>query len=324
MNVERMVSLYLLRCASQEGVDRDDVPPELCLPRNFFENASDQQTADSIPQLVATLVRMTNNGQFAFNAGRNIHPCLLGPAGLAATYAPTLADLFKTFAELGGHNSRWGRLIQKPDRSSTVWSLDLNKVNELEHRRQTAVMWATTMVSFGRLVIGERFHATRIGLQEELSFDRSTLEDYFRCPLTMGAEQNDIEIDNLFLLTQSRISDPHLFDQLVFSATALKKRHDGVSTVEAVDEIISRGFFDLESVAAEIGITERTVQRRLKDEQTTFQGRLDVVRLKLAEIYLPVPGLTVEEIAARLGFSGDKAFRTAYRRWTGRSPRETE
>ncbi len=85
---------------------------------------------------------------------------------------------------------------------------------------------------------------------------------------------------------------------------------------------IHQGVFDLPDVARVLALTERTLQRRLSKEQTTFQYQLDSVREEMAEAYLRLPSLTVEEIAIRLGFNGDKAFRTAYRRWTGRSPRE--
>ena len=75
-------------------------------------------------------------------------------------------------------------------------------------------------------------------------------------------------------------------------------------------------------VAAALGMSERTLRRRLAAEGLHFQHLLDDVRASLATAMLAGAGtLPVEEIALRLGYAGATSFIHAHRRWTGRTPR---
>ena len=76
----------------------------------------------------------------------------------------------------------------------------------------------------------------------------------------------------------------------------------------------------MEEVAQALHTTSRTLRRRLEDEGTSFQGVLNTVRSDLAKQYLAATRLSSEEIAAALGFSDAANFRSAFRKWTGRSP----
>lgn len=73
-------------------------------------------------------------------------------------------------------------------------------------------------------------------------------------------------------------------------------------------------------VAAELGLSLRTLHRRLSAEGASFQRLLDEVRSSVAIEYLTNTGMAVEEIGDRLGFADASNFRKAFRRWTGRSP----
>jgi AraC-like DNA-binding protein len=75
-------------------------------------------------------------------------------------------------------------------------------------------------------------------------------------------------------------------------------------------------------VAATLGMSERTLRRRLAAEGLGFQQLVDDVRASLAEALLAGSAtLPVEEVALRLGYSGATSFIHAHRRWTGRTPR---
>lgn len=72
-------------------------------------------------------------------------------------------------------------------------------------------------------------------------------------------------------------------------------------------------------VARELSVTERTLHRRLAAEHTSFRALVDEVRETLA-VELLQSGLTVEEIARRLGYSETAAFTHAFTRWRGHPP----
>jgi len=77
----------------------------------------------------------------------------------------------------------------------------------------------------------------------------------------------------------------------------------------------------LEAVAKRLGMTGRSLQRRLRDEGTVFQTLRDELRKDLADRYLG-QGMSFAEISFLLGFSEPSAFFRAFKRWTGLTPFE--
>jgi AraC-like DNA-binding protein len=81
-------------------------------------------------------------------------------------------------------------------------------------------------------------------------------------------------------------------------------------------------FPDIDSIAVQYGLSERTLRRRLRDEQTSYRTLLDEVRLELARTYLETTALPVGEIATLLGYDDAANFRRAFRRLQRQSPSE--
>jgi AraC-like DNA-binding protein len=80
------------------------------------------------------------------------------------------------------------------------------------------------------------------------------------------------------------------------------------------------GFPSLLDVAAQINVSPRTLHRRLAESGISYQAILDDVRRRLAEEYLRNTALSIEEVAARTGFSEASNFRKAFKKWTNELP----
>ena len=87
-------------------------------------------------------------------------------------------------------------------------------------------------------------------------------------------------------------------------------------------ENIGHGMLSMEEVAQKLNITTRTLQRRLKKENTSYIMLRERVRFDLAQQYLEDPSITMDEIAAHLGFSEPTNFYHAFKRWASISPGE--
>lgn len=81
-------------------------------------------------------------------------------------------------------------------------------------------------------------------------------------------------------------------------------------------------FPGMDIIAARIHVTERTLRRKLDAEGTSYAAILDDVRRSLATEYLQTTRMSIDDIAAKVGYSDSSNFRRSYKRWTGMTPRE--
>jgi AraC-like DNA-binding protein len=77
---------------------------------------------------------------------------------------------------------------------------------------------------------------------------------------------------------------------------------------------------DVQIIAGELGISERTLQRRLTDEGTSFKHLLSEARREKAREYLADPSLDIKEVAFLLGYQDKSSFYRAFRLWEGDTP----
>lgn len=89
---------------------------------------------------------------------------------------------------------------------------------------------------------------------------------------------------------------------------------------DAVADAVARGDTSIDLVARRLGVSPRTLQRRLERRGASFQAILDEVRRGLALAYLDDPRHGIAEIAFALDFADQSAFTRAFARWTGQSP----
>ena len=76
----------------------------------------------------------------------------------------------------------------------------------------------------------------------------------------------------------------------------------------------------IDAVAQELGMSSRTLTRRLAEDGLTYKDLLDELRRKLALQYLRDKRISIKKVAYLLGYSEISAFYHAFRRWTGSSP----
>jgi AraC-like DNA-binding protein len=85
-------------------------------------------------------------------------------------------------------------------------------------------------------------------------------------------------------------------------------------------EMLASGHYSMTDVASKLAISNRTLQRRLREEGTTFQEVLDKLREELARHYLSATDYTGVEISFLLGYEEPTSFFRAFRTWTGQTP----
>jgi AraC-like DNA-binding protein len=148
-------------------------------------------------------------------------------------------------------------------------------------------------------------------------------EQFFGCKVHFGCQKNQILFARADWSSPTSTSDPALFEVLDERTRTLTVRaHASPSwsdkVREAIDEPVERP--NLARVAKRLGISARTLQRRLQEEGVVFADLADQMRARRARALVSDPGLALVEAAYLLGFSDQSSFTRSFRRWTGLTP----
>lgn len=116
----------------------------------------------------------------------------------------------------------------------------------------------------------------------------------------------------------SRIIEHHAEAMLASMGQAVESATEQVRQI--LVKTLPEGDFSMTRIASTLGMSERTLQRKLASEGATFLALLEGVRRELGLRYLEDRKLTLAEIAYLLGYSEPSPFHRAFKRWTGSTP----
>ncbi len=169
-----------------------------------------------------------------------------------------------------------------------------------------------SFVELGRRGTGHPVNPKRVELKRKAEAT-GVHEAYFKCPVKFGARRNILvlhtaDLDRPFLTHNAELLemlDPQL-------DKALKEQRAQRSISEQVKWILKRLLAGARP--------DRTLQRRIDDDGTTFRKLLLGARQELAREYLNRPDIDVAEVAYLLGYEDSNSFYRAFRTWEGTTP----
>ncbi|TPN81099.1 helix-turn-helix domain-containing protein [Mesorhizobium sp. CU2] len=146
----------------------------------------------------------------------------------------------------------------------------------------------------------------------------------FRCPVHFGQVENAFIFDKTFYERPLATADPFSHRQLLdFIAHSRVRKREAAEIIESVERVLRHRLQErnhVVTVARELGMSERTLRRRLGENGVSFQSVLDQLRKDRALELLANSQVSVEQIAFLVGFTDPHNFRRAFRRWTGETP----
>jgi AraC-like DNA-binding protein len=187
-----------------------------------------------------------------------------------------------------------------------------------------------TEVTFARMTHPRRFLPKPFILEVHVTHAepsyRSEYDRIFQCPVKFGTEWNALRMDPELATYRVRLQPQYVFGVLSGRAEQLLKDLEQSKTdrgrVEALlMPILHTGEISMDMIAGKMGVSRQTLFRRLKDEGVTYEQVLDELRHRLALHYLDGRKVSVNETGYLVGFSEPSAFSRAFKRWTGKSPR---
>lgn len=269
-------------------------------------------------------VTQTGDAHFGLKLGIQTQPASHSVLGYIMTNSATIGEALDATEKYQVLSGEGGKLCVKRDRRYTTTSYaPINSEKGISHQRVCGVLAA--QVNLGRWLVGDSFQPEKVCFTVATLADPAPYEELFRCPVQFGARQN-------------RVTYPRSVDQLPIPLAShdmlklMKQRADAVirrlattnTMAGQVTKLLVSSLIGQEPdkglIAQKLGISQRTLQRKLLKENTTYQKILDNTRQRLALEYLQQSQLTVTDITYLLGFTEPSAFYRIFKKWQGVTP----
>ncbi len=181
-----------------------------------------------------------------------------------------------------------------------------------------------TLLNFCRWIIGRELTPLAAQFTHAAPGDVQRYAEAFRCPVHFGAPHNSLLFARADLALPLPTANPmlaELHDR--FAGEHIERLDTARTSFKSRDLIIRRlpdGEPKREAIAKALCMSERTFQRRLLEEGTSYHQLLDSTRRELAERYLRQRQMSLSEAAYLLGFSDQGNFTRACKRWFALTP----
>lgn len=192
--------------------------------------------------------------------------------------------------------------------------------------RQCLEFAATNLVRAFREVCGRHLAPEMITFVHPRIEDIDAFERYFGCPVHFGCDENVIQLKHSDLKLRLVEADDRLLKLLRRYCRDVLARHPG--DAPNLEERIERLVMDrltsdnvrFRDAAMQLGMSPRSLSRRLAECGTSYRDIVDNLRKELALRYLGDRRLSSTEIAFLLGYNELSTFNHAFKRWTGLTP----
>ncbi|MBU0992023.1 MAG: AraC family transcriptional regulator [Proteobacteria bacterium] len=149
---------------------------------------------------------------------------------------------------------------------------------------------------------------------------------FFHCPVYFNAPRLLFIVDQKYLDYSLPKSDPIMKSIYEKECQELVKKYRNQDTVKDIVKHHIKStkgeFLDLETISSRLNMSSRTLRRKLTAEKTSYQQIIDDIKKDEAISFLANTSISIEEIAAKIGYSNTANFYHAFKKWTGRTPSE--
>jgi AraC-like DNA-binding protein len=249
----------------------------------------------------------------------------LGVIGYLGRVSPTVQDLLENL-------NRYQRTI------SEAISVDLSQLESEGIYRWTTTLPAEAdcgymveaqviqLLSGLDRILPRDLRPGRLSLAHHRVKNRDAFAKFVKCPVYFDQHDNELEFPKADLELPLSTADNELYTilrnhcDMVLEQTPSSRTDIRVQVEGKIVDRLSTGQANIEKVSRDLGMSSRTLARRLGEAGTTYQKVLSNLRRALAERDLKDGAMTQTEIAFLLGYSDVSSFASAFKRWTGQSP----
>ena len=250
----------------------------------------------------------------------------LGALGLMARHAPDLGTALRNIIQLLHVHDRGAvpALRVSGDRALLGYTIYQSEIPGTRQIYDAAVAICYRLL---QELAGPGWEATEVCLCYPPPADIEPYRRIYRTRLSFGAECYGVAFAAACLDRPVAGADPVVYRQTLREISALLALDSGdlVSQIRRVlRRLLVGGAGQAETSLAEVSklfsIHPRTLNRRLRDQGSSFKALIDALRYEMARQLLRDTGLPAAEIAAALDYAEPAAFNRAFRRWSGMAP----
>lgn len=291
---------------------------------NVISNANARINVEHMDSVWSEAVKLIDDPTFGVKMVQYWHPSMMGALGYAWLVSSTLRRAMHRIDRYI-HTVTEG-LETKLEDTPAGLRLSFFIVGDITLQPQQHTLIIAVIMHMCRFNYGDELVASQIHLARPAPEEPKDILDFFRTEVHFDADVDSITItraDSDIELSSSNKQIALMHDEMLMKYLVEIKKGDIVQQVQSIIlDNLPDGQVTDKLVASELNLSERSMQRRLKEHKTTFRYLLDSVREMVAKQYIENPVNRMSDIAFLLGFSEQSAFSRAFKKWTGKSPVE--
>ena len=193
--------------------------------------------------------------------------------------------------------------------------------------RHQIEFFMTALVRICRQLTGQPLRPRCVTLSHIRTDEFKEIKEYFGCSVVFGGRVDEIRFSKTIERMQISSADPYLNALLlkycdeVRAGRATKPSPLRLSIENAIAPHLPHGKANAAEAARCLGLSQRTLARRLQSERLSFARILRELRYDLARTYLRGTGSSISMIAWLLGYKEVSSFTHAFKRWSGKTPK---
>jgi AraC-like DNA-binding protein len=306
------------------GIDAEPLFRKHGIPKSTLFDHNARISDLKIDRISAEVVKQTEDPFFGLKEEKYFLPSHMGPLGFAWLASTSLRSamerLQRSIKVL--HEQLEIEISEKPD-TLIVSANASSPYADPVYRADAQLAILTRMCRF---ICGDEWNPVKVTYIHPSPADTSYYFQLFRCPVEFNAGKNSMHVDRQKAeqrLTGSNKQLAQLNDHIVIRYLASQAKADIVNKVKAaILAKLGEGSVTEATIADELHMSTRNLNRKLVAHNTSFKAVLLEIRSELASQYISDASLTLTEISYMLGFSEISSFSRAFKRWTGQSPSE--
>jgi AraC-like DNA-binding protein len=313
----------LLEAAASRGIGANTLARACGLPEGALWPLPDSLAADDYVTLLGVGAELAGDPHFGLHVGERVKLGTYSVYGLVLLSCRDFGQAFQQTLRYEQLAHDLGRSALHLDGAVAQYEWISNYPGGNRHLAES--VFAGIRV-FSSWLAGVALPAAQLQFSHPPSADGAEYERIFGVMPVFGAASNAATFDARLLAWPVPNADVGLYPVLQQHAERLlaqRTRADGSIVAQVHAAIIKNLAHDrvrLSSIAAELKLSPRTLQRKLSDAGASFQHVLDQARYALAVDYLRQPGLSLVDIAFLLGYQEQSAFTHAFKDWAGVNP----